>query len=91
MQALVNFITSNWLWIVVAGGMILMHFSHTGHAGHGSNAAGSHQGHGGCGGHGHGPSADDAQSRDSRTMPGSSNPPHGPAHHHSGGDNPQGW
>lgn len=43
---MLNFLSSNWIWIVLVGGMLWMHLGHGGHGGRG--------GHGGCGGHQHG-------------------------------------
>ena len=41
-----QFLNSNWVWILLIGGMLFMHLGHGGHGGHG--------GGGGCGGHQHG-------------------------------------
>lgn len=35
-----DFLSANWLWILLIGGMVWMHLGHGGHGGHG-----------GCGGH----------------------------------------
>ncbi len=47
----------NWIWILLGGGMIAMHFFGHGRGGHGSgqagdHGAGGHSGHGGGGGGG---------------------------------------
>ena len=40
---MLTFLSTNWLWILLIGGMLLMHLGHGGHGGH--------RGHGGgCGG-----------------------------------------
>jgi hypothetical protein len=39
-------LSDNWLWVLVLGGMVLMHLGHA----RGHNA---HGGHGGCGAHQH--------------------------------------
>lgn len=41
---MLEFISANWLWILLIGGMVFMHLGHGGHGGQG--------GHGGCGSHG---------------------------------------
>lgn len=38
---MLDFLSANWLWILLIGGMLYMHLGHGGHGGHG-----------GCGGHG---------------------------------------
>ena len=48
---MLEFLSSNWLWILLIGGMLFMHLGQGGHGG-GSGQAG-HRGHGGCGGHQH--------------------------------------
>ena len=54
---MLEFLSSNWLWILLIGGMVFMHLGHGGHGGHGGQGGGSgqagHGGHGGCGGHQH--------------------------------------
>ena len=53
------FLSANWLWIVLVGGMLFMHLGHGGHGmrhgGHGArskDAEGNDTGgHGGCGTH----------------------------------------
>jgi len=45
---MLEFLSGNWLWILLIGGMMFMHLGHGGHGG-GSGEAG-HAGHGGCGG-----------------------------------------
>lgn len=32
---MLDFITTNWMWIVLIGAMVVMHISHGGHGGHG--------------------------------------------------------
>jgi hypothetical protein len=39
-----EFLSNNWVWILLIGGMVFMHLGHRG--GH----RGGHGGHGGCGG-----------------------------------------
>ncbi len=39
---MLNFLTSNWIWILLIGGMLVMHLRH-GHGGHGGG--GGHMGH----------------------------------------------
>ena len=41
---MLEFLSNNWLWILVIGGMLVMHLGHAG--GHGAGQ----RGHGGCGG-----------------------------------------
>ena len=54
---MLEYLSSNWLWILLIGGMVFMHLGHGGHGGHGGQGGGSgqagHGGHGGCGGHQH--------------------------------------
>ena len=54
---MLEFLSNNWLWILLIGGMMFMHLGHGGHGGHGGGGGGSgqagHTGHGGCGGHQH--------------------------------------
>lgn len=40
---MLDFLSGNWMWILLVGGMLFMHLGH----GHG------HSGHMGCGGHQH--------------------------------------
>lgn len=53
-----DWLTENWLWIVVGAAFVWMHLKmHGGHGGHGArDGRGAHGGHGGgggcCGGHG---------------------------------------
>lgn len=43
---MLEFLSKNWLWILLIGGMAFMHLSH------GSHGGGGHGGHGaGCGAH----------------------------------------
>ena len=57
---MLDFLSSNWVWILLIGGMLIMHLGHGGghgehggHDGHGGGAAGR-SGHAGCGaGHQH--------------------------------------
>lgn len=42
---MLEFLSSNWVWILLIGGMLFMHLGH----GHGRG----HSGHMGCGGHQH--------------------------------------
>jgi len=54
-----NFISANWVWLLFAGGVVVMHLGHGrhggGHGGHGGHGSqGGHGGHSGCGG-GHTP------------------------------------
>ena len=45
-------LSDNWVWILVIGGMLVMHLGHGGgHGGHGGH--GGQAGRGGCGGHQH--------------------------------------
>jgi hypothetical protein len=48
-----NFISANWVWLLFAGGVVVMHLGHGRHGG-GHGGHGSHGGHSGCGG-GHAP------------------------------------
>ena len=41
-----DFLSANWVWVLLIGGMLMMHLRH----------GGGHGGHGGCGGH-HNPGA----------------------------------
>ena len=51
---MLEFLSSNWLWILLIGGMLFMHLGHGGHGGHGGGTGqAGHAGHGGCGGHQH--------------------------------------
>ena len=43
---MITFLSANWLWIVLIGGMLFMHL---GHGGHGSGGGCGHAGHGGHG------------------------------------------
>ena len=45
---MLEFLSRNWLWILLIGGMAFMHLSH------GSHGGGGHGGHGGSGAGGHG-------------------------------------
>ncbi len=46
-----QWLTDNWIWILLIGGMLAMHlFGHGGHGGHGGRGNGGHGGHGGHGG-----------------------------------------
>ena len=38
---MLEFLSNNWVWILLIGGMLFMHLGH----------GGRHGGHGGCGGH----------------------------------------
>jgi len=38
------FLSTNWLWILLIGGMLFMHLGHGGHAG-GGGCGGGHAGH----------------------------------------------
>jgi hypothetical protein len=44
---MLEFLSANWVWILLVGGMLFMHF------GHGAGHGGGHGGHAGCGGHQH--------------------------------------
>lgn len=61
------FLSANWLWIVLVGGMLFMHLGHgshgMGHGARGKDADGNVTGgHGGCGTHASGePTADHDQ------------------------------
>jgi len=51
---MVRWLSANWIWLVVVGGMVWMHLGmHRGHGGHGGghggHAHGSHGGHSGPG------------------------------------------
>ena len=48
---MLEFLSNNWLWILLIGGMLFMHLGHGGHGGSGGQSG--HTGHGGCGGHQH--------------------------------------
>ena len=43
---MLEFLSNNWVWILLIGSMALMHLGHGGHGG-------GHGGHAGCGGGGH--------------------------------------
>ena len=44
---MMQWLSANWIWLVVVGGMVWMHLGmHRGHGGHGGDA---HGGHGGTG------------------------------------------
>ena len=48
---MLEFLSNNWLWILLIGGMLAMHLGHRGHAGgHGAGHGAGQAGHGGCGG-----------------------------------------
>ena len=51
---MLDFLSNNWVWILLIGGMLFMHLGHGGgHGGHGGEG-GSRSGHAGCGaGHQH--------------------------------------
>jgi hypothetical protein len=36
---MLDFIATNWIWILVIGGMLYMHLGHGGHGGHGGKDA----------------------------------------------------
>ena len=42
---MVNFLASNWVWILFLGGMLVMHLGHGGHGGHGGGCGGGHSTH----------------------------------------------
>ena len=48
-------LSNNWVWILVIGGMLVMHLGHRGgHGGHGGRGGpGGRARHRGCGGHQH--------------------------------------
>ena len=42
-----EFLSANWIWILLIGAMLLMHLGHGGHGGHGGCGGGhQHSGHG---------------------------------------------
>ena len=45
---MLEFLSNNWLWILLIGGMLVMHLGHAG--GHGAGHGAGQGGHGGCGG-----------------------------------------
>lgn len=61
---MIRFLESNWIWILLIGGMLLMHVGHRhgGHAGQGTGGGcgGGHTGHGGGQDH-HGGTEDSQQ------------------------------
>ena len=61
---MLEFLSSNWLWILLIGGMVFMHLGHGGHGG-GSGQAG----HGGCGGHQHSGDHDETTAGDMLGQP----------------------
>ena len=36
---MLDFIVTNWIWILLIGGMLFMHLGHGGHGGHGGKDA----------------------------------------------------
>ena len=36
---MLDFIGTNWIWILLIGGMLIMHLGHGGHGGHGGKDA----------------------------------------------------
>jgi hypothetical protein len=44
---MISFLSANWLWILVIGGMVTMHLRHGSHAGgsHGAGCGGGHANH----------------------------------------------
>ena len=42
---MVNFLASNWVWILFLGGMLVMHLGHGGHGGHRGGCGGGHSTH----------------------------------------------
>ena len=59
---MLTLLSSNWIWILLVGGMLWMHFGRGGPGGHGG-----HGGHGGCGGHQH--SGDRTDAADGQLRP----------------------
>lgn len=58
-----DFISANWVWLLFAGGIVVMHLGHGRPHGHGGQ--GGHGGHGGCGGgHATTPTVDKARNPD---------------------------
>ena len=49
---MLEFLSNNWLWILLVGGMLVMHLGHGAGpgAGHGAGHGAGQGGHGGCGG-----------------------------------------
>lgn len=41
---MLEFLSSNWLWILLIGGMLFMHLGHGGHGGHGGGGGHRHSG-----------------------------------------------
>ena len=71
---MVRWLSANWIWVVVVGGMLWMHLGmHRGHGGHGGRG-----GHGGNSGHaGHSGQA-------GHTPPGAADATAGESHRHRG-------
>lgn len=45
-ETIVRWLSSNWIWLVVVGGMLWMHLGmHRGHGGHGGHGGQSHRDH----------------------------------------------
>lgn len=64
-----DWLSQNWIWVLIFAAFIGMHLF--GHGGHGGGCGGGHGGHGGGGDKPRGPTDKDEQGAD---------PPHG--HHH---------
>ena len=57
---MLEYLSANWVWILLIGAMLWMHLGHSGHSGHSG-----HGGHGGCGGQRH-PSPSESHEQASR-------------------------